>query len=178
MRVKLGLRAVLVALSGVVAASCTTVPEPTAPTPPPPPPVAKVTPTPPPPPPPAVAKAKPRVASPYKSMEQYKVALCKRIFEANAGQTVTGDLQPLLRAVVVLQFEVDASGKIRNVRTLRTPEKEADRIARASLARAETLPVPPQEWLNDGVVEITETWLFNKDGRFHLRTFGPRQRGA
>jgi periplasmic protein TonB len=172
MRTTSGVRAVLIALSGVVAASCTTVPEPTAPTPPP---VAKVTP---PPPPPAVAKAKPRVASPYKSMEQYKLALAKRIFETSSGKTVNGDLQPLLRAVVVLQFNVDSSGNVRNVRTLRSPEKEADQIARASLERAGTMPVPPEEWLQNGVVEVTETWLFNKDGRFHLRTFGPRQRGA
>lgn len=170
MRTKYGVRAVLIALSGVVAASCTTIPEPT-----PPPPVAKVTPTPPP---PAVAKAKPRVASPYKSIEQYKLALAKRIFETSEGRTVNGDLQPLLRAVVVLQFNVDSSGKVRNVRTLRTPEKEADNIARASLDRAGTMPVPPEEWLQNGVLEVTETWLFNKDGRFHLRTFGPRQRGA
>jgi len=173
MRTKSGLRAVLIALSGIVAASCTSVPEPKAPTPPSP--VAKVTPTPPP---PAVAKAKPRVASPYQSMEQYKLALCKRIFETSAGRTVNGDLQPLLRAVVVLQFDVDSSGKVRNVRTLRTPEREADSIARASLERAGTMPVPPEEWLQNGVLEVTETWLFNKDGRFHLRTFGPRQRGA
>ncbi len=171
---KPGIRAVLIALSGVVVASCTTVPEPTAPTPPPP--VAKV--TPPPPPPPPVAKAKPRVASPYTTMEQYKVALCKRIFETSMGKTVTGDLQPLLRAVVVLRFEVDANGNVRNVQTVRTPEKEADGLARASLERAGALPVPPEEWLHNGVLEVTETWLFNKDGRFHLRTFGPKQRGA
>jgi len=177
MRSKSGVRAVLIAIAGVVAASCTSVPEPTAPTPPPPP-VAKVTPKPPPPPPPAVAKAKPRVASPYKSMEQYKLALCKRIFETSAGKTVNGDLQPLLRAVVVLQFDVDSSGKVHNVRTLRSPEKEADKIARASLERAGTMPVPPEEWLQNGLLVVTETWLFNKDGRFHLRTFGPRQRGA
>lgn len=177
MRTKSGVRAVLIALSGIVVASCTTVPEPTAPTPPPPPPVAKVTPAPPPPP-PAVAKAKPRVASSYKSMEQYKLALCKRIFETSQGRTVNGDLQPLLRAVVVLQFDVDSAGKVRNVRTLRSPEKEADKIARASLERAGTMPLPPEEWLHNGVLEVTETWLFNKDGRFHLRTFGPRQRGA
>lgn len=111
----------------------------------------------------------------YQSMKQYEVALAKRIFENNRGHTVTGRLQPLLRAVVVLHFEVDASGKVHDVQTWRAPEQEADRLARASLVRAGALPAPPAQWLRGGRVGITETWLFNSDGRFHLRALKPRQ---
>lgn len=158
-------RAAAFALLSVVAAACTTV----APPPPAPPRQAAA-----PPPPPPVVK---RVPAPerYSSMEQYQAAVAKRIFDANPGTTIKGDLQPLLRAIVVLQFNVDARGRVHNVRTWRTPEREADHIARASLHRAGALPAPPQSWLRGGMVEVTETWLINRKGHFHLRALKPRQ---
>ena len=76
---------------------------------------------------------------------------------------------------MVLHFEVDGQGKVHNVRTWRTPEREADHLARASLVRAGALPVPPAQWLRGDRLGITETWLFNSDGRFHLRALAPRQ---
>jgi len=164
-------RAAAAALLGSIAAACTTVQPPAAPQP-----QASVAP---PPAPPRVVVVKPAPAPApaprYSSMQQYEFALAKRIFDANRGHTIMGRLQPLLRAVVVLHFEIDATGKVHNVRTWRTPEREADRLARASLVRAGALPAPPAAWLRGGTLGITETWLFNSDGRFHLRALGPRQ---
>jgi protein TonB len=161
-----------VALLGSIAAACTTVQPPAPPqraaAAPPPQPVAVVRPAPRPAPAPVPA---PR----YHSVKQYEYVLAKRIFETNHGHTITGRLQPLLRAVVVLHFEVDASGRVHNVQTWRTPEREADRLARASLTRAGDLPAPLPQWLRGGKLGITETWLFNSDGRFHLRALKPRQ---
>ena len=117
----------------------------------------------------------PAPAPRYHSMKQYEYLLAKRIFESNRGHTVSGRLQPLLRAVVVLHFEVDGAGRVHNVQTWRTPEREADRLARASLVRTGALPAPPPQWLRGGRLGITETWLFNTDGRFHLRALSPRQ---
>ena len=75
----------------------------------------------------------------------------------------------------MLHFEVDGTGKVHDVQTWRTPEREADRLARASLVRTGDLPAPPPQWLRGGRLGITETWLFNSDGRFHLRALKPRQ---
>jgi len=167
------LRAAAAVLLGSLAAACTTVQQPAAPQP-----RASISP---PPAPPQVAVVKPAPAPApapaprYRSMQQYEHALAKRIFDANRGHTITGRLQPLLRAVVVLHFEIDATGKVHNVSTWRTPEPEADRLARASLVRAGALPPPPAAWLRGGKLGITETWLFNNDGRFHLRALAPRQ---
>lgn len=147
-----------VAMLGSIAAACATVqPAPPAP-------VVRAEPT------PAQAPT-PR----FHSMQQYEYVLAQRIFESNRGHTITGKLQPLPRAVVVLHFQVDASGKVHNVQTWRTPEREADHLARASLTRAGALPAPPRQWLREGRLGITETWLFNSDGRFHLRALKPRQ---
>ncbi|MGA8050002.1 MAG: energy transducer TonB [Burkholderiales bacterium] len=156
------IKAAAAILLGAIAAACTTVETPAprhvAVAPPPPPPVAK------------------RAPGPnYHSMDQYEVAVAKRIFDANPDKTIKGDLQPLLRAIVILQFDVDATGKVHNVRTWRSPEHAADQIARATLHRAGNLPPPPSSWLQGGKVEVTETWLINREGHFHLRALKPRQ---
>lgn len=161
------IRAAAAALLGSIAAACTTVQQPPAPQ-------ASVSP-PSAPPRAAAVKPAPAPAPSYRSMQQYEFVLAKRIFDANRGHTIEGKLQPLLRAVVVLHFEVDAQGRVHDVRTWRTPEREADHLARASLVRAGSLPVPPAQWLRGGRMGITETWLFNSDGRFHLRALSPRQ---
>jgi periplasmic protein TonB len=161
------IRAAAAALLGSIAAACTTVPQQTSA----PAPQASVAP----PPAPPRAEARPAPAPRYSSMQQYELAAAKRIFERNHGHTIEGKLQPLLRAVVVLHFEVDGEGRVHNVRTWRTPEREADHLARASLVRAGELPVPPAQWLQGGRLGVTETWLFNSDGRFHLRALSPRQ---
>lgn len=154
-------RASAAVLLGTLAAACTTVQTP-------------------PPQPVAVAPA-PRVverAAPgpqYASMQQYEAAVAKRIFDANPDRTIKGDLQPLLRAIVILRFDVDGSGRVHNVRTWRTPEAAADHIARTTLHHAGKLPAPPESWLQGGIVEVTETWLIDKQGHFHLRALKPRQ---
>jgi periplasmic protein TonB len=161
-------RAAAAILLGSIAAACTTVQPPapkTAAVPPAPPPkVAAIKPVP-----------RPAPAPRYRSMQEYEVVLARSIYDSNAGHTVKGRLQPLLRAVVVLHFQIDAQGRVHNVRTWRAPDPEADRLARASLRRTGALPAPPEAWLRDGALEVTETWLFNSDGRFHLRALNPRQ---
>lgn len=159
------LRAAATIVLGAIAAACTTVQ----------PPAPRALIAPPPAPPRAALKPAPAPAPAYSSRQQYEFALAKRIFDANRGHTIEGKLQPLLRAVVVLHFEIDAGGRVHDVRTWRTPEREADHLARASLVRAGALPVPPVQWLRGGRLGITETWLFNRDGRFHLRALAPHQ---
>jgi periplasmic protein TonB len=160
-------RAAAAILLGSIAAACTTVQTP----------APKAAAAPPAPPPMVVAKAVPLPAPAprYHSMQEYEVALAKRIYDTNAGHTVKGRLQPLLRAVVVLHFQIDAAGKVHKVSTWRSPDPGSDRLARTSLHRAGALPAPPPAWLHEGMVEVTETWLFNSDGRFHLRALNPHQ---
>jgi protein TonB len=153
-------RATAAVLLGALAAACTTVQTPPQPV--------------------AVAPA-PRVVEravpgpQYASFQQYEAAVARRIFDANPDRTIKGDLQPLLRAVVILRFDVDGNGKVHNVRTWRSPAEDADRIARTTLHRAGELPAPPPTWLRGGMVEVTETWLIDKQGHFHLRALKPHQ---
>jgi len=154
-------RAAAAVLLGAVAAACTTVQTPPQP--------VAVAPA------PRVVERAPAPGPQYASMQQYEAAVARRIFDANPDRTIKGDLQPLLRAIVILRFDVDGSGRVHNVRTWRTPEASADHIARTTLHRAGRLPAPPTSWLQGGMVEVTETWLIDKYGHFHLRALKPRQ---
>jgi protein TonB len=52
---------------------------------------------------------------------------------------------------------------------------EAEATALATLRRTAPFPKPASHLLRRGHVEITETWLFNNDGRFQLRTIAQPQ---
>ncbi len=133
--------------------------------------------------------AKPQVATPrptpapppaasVRTLDEYKRVVATRVNDANSERIHRGQLQALLRAVVVLEFRVDRNGGIQSVRTLRAPEREAETIAAASLRRAGPFPAPPAHLLQSGVAQITETWLFQDSGHFQLRTLAEGQLGA
>lgn len=112
-----------------------------------------------------------------RTLDEYKRVVATRVREVNNDRVHRGQLQALLRAVVVLEFKVDRNGAIQSVRTLRAPEREAESIAVASLRRAGPYPAPPAAILRGGHAEITETWLFQDNGQFQLRTLAEGQRG-
>jgi len=81
-------------------------------------------------------------------------------------------LQPMLRSVVVVAFAVDRNGHLLSASVYRTNgDDEVENTALASLRRAAPLPPPPDALLDrNGQVQLMESWLFNSDGRFQLRT--------
>jgi protein TonB len=129
------------------------------------------------PPPPEAPKPAPQVAPPARpslSLEDYKRELAGEILKANSATTFEGTPPHLLRAVVVLEFAIDANGTIRGIRTLRTPDDELAAVAMRSV-RAAAFPAPPSELLRRGQLEVVETWLFRDDGRFQVRTLAAPQ---
>jgi len=84
--------------------------------------------------------------------------------------------QPLLRAVVVLRNRLDEAGAWRT-EIMRGNEQQPEMVHRAiqsaQRVHPETLPVAVREKLmRDGVIE---TWLFDNDGRFQVRTLAKAQ---
>jgi protein TonB len=96
----------------------------------------------------------------------------------NTAHTFSGKLPPMLPAVVVLRITVDDTGRMTDVWVQRAPEDDIDaaRIAVASMHRAGVLPRPfnlatgPERSLS-----YSETFLFNDDYRFQIRTLAPIQ---
>ena len=115
--------------------------------------------------------------APLTGLDQYKIAAARRIAEVNAREITPGNPQPMLRSVVSLEYWVDRNGNVTGVALYRTnDDHEAERIAIASLRRASPLPAPSRALVDSsGRVRAVETWLFNNDGRFQLRSVAAPQ---
>lgn len=115
--------------------------------------------------------------APASSLDLYKIAAAQRVSEVNAREITPGNPQPMLRSVVSLEYWVDRSGNVTSVALYRSNgDLEAERIAMASLRRASPLPAPSRALVDSsGRVRAVETWLFNNDGRFQLRSVAAPQ---
>ncbi len=108
--------------------------------------------------------------------ELYKKELAEKIARAVPDKVYTERPQALLRSVVVLEFAVDATGKLVKSAVRRSNhDHETETTALASLKAAAPLPKPPPILVRHGPVELHETWLFNKDGRFQVRSTALQQ---
>ncbi len=105
------------------------------------------------------------------NLSAYQKELAIHISQRNSSHVYVTQPQALLRSVVVIKFVLDAKGKLLSRDILRSnKDKETEQTALASLNRAQHFPAPLAAWLRQGKLELIETWLFNSDGRFQLRT--------
>ena len=115
-------------------------------------------------------------ASSAGSLAAYKYDLANRIAQANSIQVFAGRPQALLRSVVVVKYQVDANGRLLSSNILRSNhDRVTENTALAALRKAAPFPKPAAHLLRRGQVEVLETWLFNNDGRFQLRTIAEAQ---
>lgn len=110
------------------------------------------------------------------TLADYKQFLAKRISEVNSVQVYAGRPQALLRSVIVAKFVIDRDGQLLRSELVRT---NRDSVNEASVLRSikntAPFPKPRPSLLRNGRLEITETWLFNNDGRFQLRSIAQAQ---
>lgn len=108
--------------------------------------------------------------------DMYKKDLAERIGKASVSKMYTERPQALLRSVVVLEFAVDAEGEIVKCVVRRSNrDRVTEEAAMASLRESAPLPKPPAILVRHGPVEMHETWLFNNDGRFQIRSTAQKQ---
>lgn len=106
----------------------------------------------------------------------YREALANRIVQVNSTKVYVGRPQALLRSVVVVKYVVDANGGLVRSEILRSNRDRAtETTALASLRSTAPFPKPATALLRKGQLELMETWLFNNDGRFQLRTIAEAQ---
>lgn len=116
------------------------------------------------------------VASHANSLDGYKHDLARHISDMNAAKVYPGRPQALLRSVVVLRYAVDARGNLMRSEIMRSNrDRETESSALASLRNSAPFPKPASHLLRRGQLEMSETWLFNNDGRFQLRTLAQPQ---
>lgn len=113
----------------------------------------------------------PDATSTENTVNGYKRDLAQRITEVNSIKVYTTRPQALLRSVVVVRYSVDGGGRLLRSEIMRSNrDRETEATALASLRNAAPFPKPASHLLRHGKVELSETWLFNNDGRFQLRS--------
>lgn len=114
----------------------------------------------------------PRPAAPKVSNaanpRDYRRDAAQHLYDQNAERIWKGKLQPNLYAIGTLQVELDRNGQVLRLHWMRAPThapevvKEIERTVRA----AAPYPTPSRM----GKVTYTDTWLWDKSGRFQLDT--------
>ncbi|MEF2269548.1 hypothetical protein V3C40_22455 [Janthinobacterium sp. LS2A] len=111
------------------------------------------------------------------SIDAYKSLVAQQIMAANAEYTFSGRLPPMLPAIVVLDLSVGPNGELKSVHVHRSRNSEASAAALAAVRRVQNA-FPPAEHLmrrHARTFDFSETFLFNDQYRFQLRTLsGPQ----
>ena len=117
------------------------------------------------------------VPPPSLTLEAYKASVARHVVERNVEHTYSGQLPPLIPAIVVVNITVDKDGQMTDLQVQRSRNRTASEVALASMRRSGQLPRP--EGLlaaNTAAMTFSETFLFDRDYRFQLRTLaGPQQ---
>jgi protein TonB len=112
----------------------------------------------------------------FDNVEAYKADVAEQVMRYNTAHTFSGRLPPMLPAIVVLSITVDKTGKVTKVAVQRSRDNDASNVALASMRRAGPLPKPFNLATGAGnSLTFSETFLFNADYRFQLRTLAPIQ---
>ena len=104
----------------------------------------------------------------------YRQDAARHLYGHNAHRIYPGKLPPLLYAVGTLEVNLDRKGQVRSFNWMRAPRhapevtREIERTVRAAA------PFPVASRL--GYVTYTDTWLWDKSGRFQLDTLTEGQR--
>ena len=110
------------------------------------------------------------------TLNGYKQDLAHRISQVNSTKVYVTRPQALLRSVVVVKYQIDRDGNLIGSEILRSNrDRETETIALATLRNTAPFPKPAPHLLRQGSVDILESWLFNNDGRFQLRTIAQPQ---
>lgn len=102
------------------------------------------------------------------SPRAYRQDGATHLYGLNAERIYKGRMPPLLYAVGVLNVEIDRAGRVTRLDWLRAPRHAPEVIAEIERTIRQASPFPAPARL--GKVTYTDTWLWNKDGRFQLDT--------
>ncbi len=99
---------------------------------------------------------------------EYRRDAAAHLYALNRERIYVGRLQPMLYAIGVLQLDVDNRGQLRRLHWLRAPRHAPEVIAEIERTVRAAAPFPAPVRL--GRVTYTETWLWDRSGRFQLDT--------
>ncbi len=104
---------------------------------------------------------------------EYRIDAARHIYAAYPTRVYKGKLPPLLYGVAIVETEIDAEGKVTEVKIRRPPAAaEVGPWIQQMIQRAAPYPVPAKM----GTVRFTDIWLVDKGGNFQLDTLTEGQR--
>lgn len=108
-------------------------------------------------------------------LDAYKKQVAYHVMERNPQQTFSGKLPEMLPAIVVVNVTVDKDGEVKDVQVQRSRDPDASRVAVDSMKRSGPLPRPVKLLANSDSLTFSETFLFNDQYQFQLRSLaGPQ----
>lgn len=124
---------------------------------------------------PAPTLAEPAIKSQAKTAKDYRRDAAAHLYNANAHRIYKGRMPPLLYAVGVLQVELDYMGNVVKLGWMRAPNHAPEVVAEIERTVRKAAPYPAA--VNLGQVTYTDTWLWDRSGRFQLDTLTEGQMG-
>lgn len=110
------------------------------------------------------------------AVRTYRKTGARHIYKAYANRIYKGKIPPLVYAVVVVETDIDADGKVTNVSFSRVPSHAPEVPPMIAELIKATSPLPSPGKL--GRHTYVDTWLWDKSGKFQLDslTLGQRSR--
>ena len=113
-------------------------------------------------------------ASAAATPREYRRDAAQHLYTQNRARIYPGRLPPMLYAIGVLEVEVDASGQVRQLNWMRAPRHAPEVIAEIERTVRAAAPFPAPARM--GRVTYTDTWLWDRSGRFQLDTLTEGQK--
>ena len=123
---------------------------------------------------PAPAPAAGPRASAAATPRDYRRDAATHLYGLNRARIYPGRLPPLLYAVGVLQVEVDGQGQVQQINWMRAPRHAPEVVAEIERTVRAAAPFPAPARM--GRVTYTDTWLWDRSGRFQLDTLTEGQK--
>ncbi|MES2295712.1 MAG: hypothetical protein V4582_01655 [Pseudomonadota bacterium] len=119
------------------------------------------------------------VRNAYGSVDEYKTLVAQQIVRLNPAFVFNGTLPPMLPAIVVVDIGIDKDGAVHRVSVHRSRDDQASQIALAAVRRSGPFAMP-HNLAPDArrPLVFSETFLFNRDYKFQLRTLADVQPGV
>lgn len=110
----------------------------------------------------------PPPASTASTPREYRRDGAAHLYAKNSKRIFPGKLPPLLHAIGVLQVDINAKGAVTRLHWMRAPRHAPDVVTEIERTVRAAAPFPIPSKL--GRVTYTDTWLWDKSGRFQLDT--------
>ena len=118
----------------------------------------------------------PSGASGAPNARAYRQDAARHLYARNTSRIHQGTLPPLLYAVGTLEVNLGRKGEVRSFNWLRKPSHAPEVVREIERTVRAAAPFPVASQL--GYVTYTDTWLWDKSGKFQLDTLTEGQRDS